>query len=120
MTMPDPANPSPARRWPWILLALVVVAGLGVAGWFCGPRETPKKADPDAAAHANARGVGLMERFEYPAAVLAFEEVVRLDPDWLPGRINLAIALLNTAEPKNIERAIALFTEVLKTDPDNP
>src|SRR5262249_32829035 len=55
------------------------------------------------------------------AAAKEFEEAMRLDPDWLPARINLGLALLNLPEnPENHTRAISLFEDVLKRDPDNP
>jgi hypothetical protein len=70
---------------------------------------------------ANNRGVGEMERFDYPKAAKEFEEVTRLAPDWAPGHINLGIALLNEPkDPKNLERAIALFEKVLQKEPENP
>ena len=47
--------------------------------------------------HANNRGVGHAERFEFTEAATDFDEVVRLAPDWLPGRINLGIALMSLA-----------------------
>jgi tetratricopeptide (TPR) repeat protein len=70
--------------------------------------------------HLNNRGIGLMERFEYEDAVKAFDELVRLDPDWLPGQINRGIALFNTRESPNIQRAIELFQNILKRDTKNP
>ena len=42
------------------------------------------------------QGVGLMDRYRPSEAVQAFEEVVRLAPDWTTGRLNLGIALLNS------------------------
>lgn len=115
------STPSTRRRWPWAVGALVLLGVLGVSAWYFWPRSAPPfKPDPVAATQANLRGLGLMERFEYPAAVQAFEEVVRLDPDWLPGQINLGIALLNNVEEAtSLPRAIDLFHKVLQKDPDN-
>ena len=134
---------APRRRWLLLAMAVVLLAGLGFAAWYGWGREQPPKTDPVAAsmfsrellralsrkqppktdpvaaARANLRGVGLMEQFEYPDAVAAFEEVVRLDPEWLPGQINLGIALLNTNKPDNLKRAIAVFQKVLEKDPNN-
>jgi cytochrome c-type biogenesis protein CcmH/NrfG len=72
--------------------------------------------------HANNRGVLYAEQFKWPDAVKAFEEVVQIAPEWLPGRINLGIALLNanTDVPNALERARALFGEILKQEPENP
>jgi hypothetical protein len=69
---------------------------------------------------ANNEGIGCMEQFKYPQAVSAFENVVGLAPDWLPGRINLAIALLNTNTEQNLRLARDLFEQVLKEDPKSP
>jgi hypothetical protein len=79
------------------------------------------------------RGLGLMEQYQYREAASAFREVHRLAPGWIPGSINLAIALLNdtgtkSAEserggpgtaPTNFEEAVSLLSDVLKRDPDN-
>ena len=37
----------------------------------------------------------MMERYEYRAAAISFREVRKRAPGWIPGSINLAIALLN-------------------------
>src|SRR5881296_1390335 len=42
------------------------------------------------------RGVAWMEQFEPIKAGLEFRQVVKLAPKWIPGRVNLAIALLNS------------------------
>lgn len=118
--MSDTPTPPRDQRWQLVYLGLVVLVGGGLAWyfWLSGP-----KRDPVAAALANTRGIGLMEQFEYAAAVTEFEQVVKLDPDWLPGKINLGIALLNTADtqqgPANLKRALDLFAEVLKKEPKN-
>jgi hypothetical protein len=119
-----PARPSRRRLWFWLLAAIAIAAtGLAV-WWFTRPAPQPApKADLVAAAHANARGVGLMERFVdgQAEAISAFEEAVRLAPDWTPAKINLGIALLNNyKEPGNLERALGLFADILAHDPDNP
>jgi hypothetical protein len=98
----------------WLLLVLVVVGVGGPLAWWW------LRVDWDAVLTANNRGVGLMEQFNYKDAVPAFEEVVRLAPKWVPGRINLGIALLNTADEANLKRARALFNEILQKEPDNP
>src|SRR5205085_357077 len=53
-------------------------------------------------------------------AAEAFEQVVELDPRWRPGRINLGIALLNTQGTQNLDRATALFEQVLREDNNDP
>src|SRR5260370_29857994 len=116
---PQPA-PGARGRWPWVAVGAVVLAGLGFGGWYFWVRKPPPKHDPVAAAQANLRGIGLMEQFDYYDAAKAFEEAVKLDPDWLPGQINLGIALLNTAEADNLEKSIQIFRRVLEKDPDSP
>jgi hypothetical protein len=103
------------------ILAALVAAG-GYAAWKYGVQ--PKPADMVAVLRLNNRGVGEMLQFKngYPKAVETFEEVVRLAPDWTPGRINLAIALLNrnNTDADDLERAKTIFREILQTDPNNP
>ncbi len=87
---------------------------------------------------AHYRGLGAMERYEYPVAAEAFREVHEKAPGWIPGSINLAIALLNQggeaeakaksagqaeldgAPKKNIDEAVGLLDEVIARQPDNP
>ena len=118
-------NSTSRRRWPWAVALLVPLGALGFTAWYIWLRQPAVKSDPVAATQANLRGIGHMERFEYPAAVTDFEEVVRLDPDWLPGQINLGIALLNAASENQekrqeiLKRASDIFRKVLEHDPDN-
>ena len=49
----------------------------------------------DAVMAAHFKGLGLMEQYEYRKAAEAFREVHERAPGWIPGSINLAIALLN-------------------------
>ena len=48
-----------------------------------------------AVAESHYKGMGHMERYEYHDAAVAFRRVRELAPGWIPGSINLAIALLN-------------------------
>ena len=111
-----------ARKRSWLLaivgLSLVLLGGLGLLGWYA----LGSKPDMEAVQEVNNRGVGLMERFDYPGAIPVFEEVVKMAPDWLPGRINLGIALLNAGgdDPSKLPRCRTVFEEVLKKDADNP
>src|SRR5262245_2461936 len=128
----DPRGPSHAaprrrpgfgRRGMWVgsalVLALLAAAGYGLWAWLKPER---KKAPPDMVAvlEANNRGVGLMERFEYPKAAEAFEKVVEMAPDWRPGQINLGIALLNQNLPATRKKARDLFEAILEKQPDDP
>ncbi len=111
---------SPRRFRPWLLLlgpALVLLAGIGWSIWWW--QNQPRLPSIETL-RAHNRGIGHMEQFEYAQAVKAFEEVVQQAPAWSPGRINLGIALLNTATKPNLERAVGLFEEILRQEPDNP
>src|SRR5205807_2339930 len=123
---------SPARRSGRAVvvacLLLLALAAAGAAAWWA-LRPSAKsniaanrlKPDPIAAIQANNRGLGRMERFEYREAVADFEQVVGYAPDWLPGRINLGIALLNaTNVEQHLERATEMFEAMLKEEPNNP
>ena len=119
---PNPTQPrSGSRLW---LLVIGVLLLVGVIFTIFRPRQAgdgdKPKADPVAAARANAHGVGYMDQFDNGHAIEAFEEAEKLDPTWRPARINLGIALLNTQVPANLDRALGLFADVLKKEPDNP
>jgi len=80
------------------------------------------------------KGLGHMERYKYRDAVSAFREVRRRAPGWIPGAINLAIALLNDEGVKaeaakkaganpatsNFDEALDLLADILDRDPNNP
>jgi FG-GAP-like repeat/Tetratricopeptide repeat len=122
--MPSASN-RPNRSFVWPALFVVAVAVGGYFAWsrFGQPHgQTLGEPDMVAVLELNNRGVGYMEHFKtgYPKAVEAFQEVVKLAPNWAPGRINLGIALLNTASEENLERALQVFREVLEKEPDNP
>lgn len=65
-------------------------------------------------------GMGLMDQFRPLEAVEAFEEVVRLSPDWTTGRLNLGIALLNAQSDEAYARAEEELKKVIAADPANP
>ncbi|MGO9466207.1 MAG: FG-GAP-like repeat-containing protein [Isosphaeraceae bacterium] len=83
---------------------------------------------------AHFKGLGYMEQYKYADAADCFREVHRLAPGWVPGSINLAIALLNfvglkveeakkaggDAATSNFDEAMALLDRVLERDPENP
>jgi hypothetical protein len=102
-----------------ILLFLMMMF---LAGWPWSFRRADRDADRAAAIRANNRGIVLIEQFRTLDAIPAFEEAVRLDPNWLPARINLGIALLIAwgDDPGQLSRNRKIFEQVLRRDPDNP
>src|SRR4051812_44730965 len=96
----------PTRRRTATLAALLSAGALVILAFVVFKRQPPNPS-PDAAAAlaAHNRGVGLMEQFDYAGAATAFEEATRADPAGRTDRINLAIALLNTAVDPNLDRA---------------
>src|SRR5262249_30943402 len=86
-----------------------------------------EKPEPDMVAimDRNMQGVGLMEMFDYQKAEEVFERIVEDAPDWIPGRINLAIAYLNVAGIQEdvrarfrvLQKAQKLLDEVLVKEP---
>lgn len=131
-TQPSAASQSGGgRRAVFLGMAVVLIAVAGYFGWrhFRGENKqepppvdpavvVPPPADSTAAMLANLRGVGQMEQFDYVPAVQSFEQAVKADPTWLPARINLGIALLNTTTPENLARAIGVFEQVLTDNPN--
>jgi tetratricopeptide (TPR) repeat protein len=104
------------------------------------PPPEPLKNEIPAAALADVmsahfQGLGHMERFEYREAAEAFRHVRNRAPGWIPGSINLAIALLNDSgvqaeqakkagggetAPNNFDEALALLAGVLEREPASP
>jgi hypothetical protein len=77
------------------------------------------------------RGIGFIERYDYEKAAEAFRKVHELAPRWIPGSINLAIALLHqtgswpeprrpSLEPEPQGQALDLLDDVIARDPKNP
>ena len=97
-------------------------------------RDEIPPAELSAVMAAHFRGLGYMEQYEYAKAVESFREVHRRAPGWIPGAINLAIALLNDTGTKveeakgagggsplgNFDEALDLLARVLDRDAGNP
>ena len=81
------------------------------------PPDGWRMADP--VVRAANRGVAMMDRYDYAAAVESFERAVVLAPESADLRVNLAIALYNRSAKGDLERAEKLFDEVLAADPDH-
>src|SRR5262249_27688237 len=72
--MATPPSPLPSRRrWSWFALAALAGIGVGVYLLFFHGGNPPVN-NYVLAMSANARGVGRMERFEYPEAAAEFEQ----------------------------------------------
>ena len=97
-------------------------------------RDEIPTSELSAAMAAHFKGLGFMEQYDYGKAVEAFREVHRRAPGWIPGTINLAIALLNDTGVKveqakktggeiagdNFDEALDLLAGVLERDPESP
>ncbi len=75
---------------------------------------------------AHYRGLGWVEGYDYQKAEDAFREVHSLAPRWIPGAINLAIALLYQRAGGDLSdrrstahEALTLLDEVIARDPKN-
>jgi tetratricopeptide (TPR) repeat protein len=77
------------------------------------------------------RGLGFIERYDYEKAAEAFRKVHELAPQWIPGSINLAIALMNQSGPRKDDlglavegdpqhEALVLLDDVVARDSKNP
>ncbi|MFI5455457.1 MAG: tetratricopeptide repeat protein [Isosphaerales bacterium] len=121
-----------------VLIACFILGGCGPSGpgVATSPRasrqqsaraSTPSPGDgipPDqigSIMEAHYRGLGFMEQYRYKEAVDAFREVHDLAPMWIPGSINLAIALMNDGRDvsETTEQARDLLNDVIVRDPKN-
>lgn len=64
----------------------------------------------------NNYGIGLLGQQQYAQAVAAFEKVVSLKPDYVPGYINLAVALYSY---EAYEPALNVLEKALAMQPEN-
>jgi hypothetical protein len=114
-----------------------LASGAGGQAPLHPPAESLKNEIPpealEAVMEAHFKGLGYMEQYEYASAAKCFREVRSLAPGWIPGSINLAIALLNfvgvqiedakkagrDAPTSNFDEAMDLLNGVLARDRDN-
>jgi len=116
-------------RWFLGLGVLLLLAVGGYLGWLWWHKpETKPPVDMAKVLELNQRGAVLMDQYRFREAHETFEEVARMAPDWIPGKINLGIVLIvrgnNPAggqeeRKKEENRVLGLFHEVLKVEPDN-
>ena len=76
------------KTWLGILLFLALAGG---AGWWCYQQYFA--IDMTKVTALNDRGLEHIELFEFDKAVSVFQEVVKLAPNWEPGKTNLQNAL---------------------------
>jgi hypothetical protein len=95
----------------------MLLAAAGGAAWWWRHRPV----DWEAVYAQNNRAVAIMDGYHYNEAIPEFEKVVEMAPDWLPGRTNLGIALLNAGgdDASLFPRCKATFEDVLQRDPEN-
>lgn len=90
-------------------------------------RDDPAATVPGAMTPATAvkvvalqnRGIGLLERYDYTAALEPLGEAFRLAPDWVPARLHYAIALVHSGPEKRPE-ARRILEEIVRDDPKQP
>jgi tetratricopeptide (TPR) repeat protein len=104
---------SPARL---ILYFFVIGAAVAAGWWFLKKPWVDEISRQSITWQENNRGVALMEQFQFKEAASAFENLTTKYPDWLPGHVNLAIALLNQQERAALDRAGAILEAVLHKD----
>ena len=103
-----------------LLFALLLTA-LGCAQEGTGVRSlTPEEERVDRIVARFNDGIAYMERYEPARAVEAFDEVLELSPDWSEARLNLAIALLNSQQEGDLERAEVELRKVILEMPGEP
>lgn len=124
--MSHSSSGSSARLGVGLLLLAIVAALAAYVGWRTLRPKPKTPLDTATILVRNAQGVGHMDRYEFAEAVPVFEKLVADAPDWLPGKVNLAIALINfgkgteTGKEDVYVRAERLLQEVLAREPDNP
>jgi tetratricopeptide (TPR) repeat protein len=96
-----------------VLLALALVALVGVTSFFLRRGRTPDEA----AYQSNNLGVAQLERFEFAAAVQSFRRALQIDTGLGMARINLAIALLHASQ---LEEAETEARSAARANPESP
>lgn len=81
-------------------------------------RSRPVGPDAEAIA-ANNHGVGLMGKFDYPAAYDVFNRLAQRYPDWLEVQVNRAIATLNRQQEGDEAAALGMVDQVLAKETGN-
>ncbi len=105
---------------------LAALGGLSCSEAPSKPTDTQKTSDAlatrkasDAFVRAINQGVALMNQYNYKDAAAVLEEAVKVAPDSVEARVNLAIAIYNRATNGDLERATALVDTVVHDEPGN-
>ncbi len=114
------------RRLAFASVTALVIVVIVPAPAHAQPRqsETPQVEDSardpwrtaDPLIRTMNRGIALMERYEYAAAVQVFEEAARLAPESTETRVNLAVALFNRHAKGDLEHVERLLDEAVAGD----
>ncbi len=107
---------------------LISLAGYGCSNNMVTPPETETSDIPAELWELNNQGLGYMEQFVnkidgkegYDKAAEYFKTITQRWPQWTPGKFNLAIALINTQRPENLEKAEELLRDALIDENQNP
>ncbi len=100
-----------------IVACLVLAAACGGGGTPSAPPISPEDAAKMIA--LENRGIGALERFDYPEAVGPLRDALKFAPQWVSGRFNLALALVHAGREKPAEAA-TILDGVLKDAPLHP
>jgi tetratricopeptide (TPR) repeat protein len=65
------------------------------------------------------RGAALIEQYRYSEAAAAFQNVLKVAPDWTAARFNLGLALLNQQGKTELETGRETFETILASEPNH-
>ena len=89
---------------------------VGVALWtLFGLPPRSDSAEVTELLRLNSRGVAFMEQLDYKAAAAEFTRLLELDPNFVPGHVNLGMALFNQ---QHHDEAARSFQKALELDPE--
>jgi tetratricopeptide (TPR) repeat protein len=106
-------------HYPAVTALLLVYLGLALSGCNRTPGEADVGVIDEAAVAVNNRGVGLMGRYDYEAALQLFEQLDGQHPGIPEFRFNLAVALMNRQLEGDEVNALSMFTDLAARHPDD-
>ena len=97
-----------------VLLVLGLLVAVAIGG--CSAKPKPEQAEPnlEQATEAYQKGMSSLGKQDFDAAVAAFTEAIRLNPDYAEAYCNRGFAYQNKG---HLDKAIADFTEAIRLDP---